>query len=172
MLQSSSGQNWRGTNKHFHIAIYYWITGDTGGQRSVRIAPTSLPPHHSSTATRDFQSSISVEALLWGCHLDVQGLFHQQLLSSTCCACHVPALWSPSWSDSDSPMHAPLQLTSPPPPSCRHLSPSVLSPVSVWCPWCRPSHSCRGYDIPLWIAYQEVTYPWPCSTLSRKSAWT
>ena len=35
-----------------------------GGQRSVRVAPPSLPPHHSGLATRDFQSSISVEALL------------------------------------------------------------------------------------------------------------
>ena len=34
-----------------------------GGQRLVRIAPPSLPPHHSGPATRDFQSSISVEAL-------------------------------------------------------------------------------------------------------------
>ena len=33
-----------------------------GGQRSVRIAPPSLPPHLSGPATRDFQSSISVEA--------------------------------------------------------------------------------------------------------------
>jgi len=33
------------------------------------------------TATRDFQSSIS-EALFHRCHLDVQGLLHQQLLSS------------------------------------------------------------------------------------------
>ena len=29
-----------------------------GGQRSVRIAPPSLPPHHSGPATRNFQSSI------------------------------------------------------------------------------------------------------------------
>ena len=43
------------------------------------IAPPSLPPHHSSLATRDFQSSISIEALLCGYHLDVQGLLHQQL---------------------------------------------------------------------------------------------
>ena len=35
-----------------------------GGQRLVRIAPPSLPPHHSGPATRDFQSSIPVEALL------------------------------------------------------------------------------------------------------------
>ena len=41
-----------------------------GGQRLVRIAPPSLPPHHSGPATRDFQSSISVEALLHRCHLD------------------------------------------------------------------------------------------------------
>ena len=53
-----------------------------GCQRSVRIAPPSLPPHHSGPATRDFQSSISVEALFHRCHLDVQGLLHQQLLSS------------------------------------------------------------------------------------------
>ena len=30
-----------------------------GGQRLVRIAPPSLPPHHSDPAARDFQSSIS-----------------------------------------------------------------------------------------------------------------
>ena len=54
-----------------------------GGQRSVGIAPPSLPPHHSGPATRDFQSSISVEVLFHRCHLDVQGLLHQQLLSST-----------------------------------------------------------------------------------------
>ena len=35
-----------------------------GGQRSVRIAPPSLPPHHTDPAARDFQSSMSVEALL------------------------------------------------------------------------------------------------------------
>ena len=29
----------------------------------MRIAPPSLPPHHSGPATRDFQSSILVEAL-------------------------------------------------------------------------------------------------------------
>ena len=50
-----------------------------GGQRSVRIAPPSLPPHHSGPATRDFQSSISVEVLFHRCHLDVQGLLYQQL---------------------------------------------------------------------------------------------
>ena len=42
----------------------------------------ALPPRHSSSVTRDFQSSISVEALFHRCHLDVQGLLYQQLLSS------------------------------------------------------------------------------------------
>ena len=49
----------------------------------------ALPHHHNSLATRDFQSSISIEAPLQGCHLDVQGLLHPQLLSSAvvqhCC---------------------------------------------------------------------------------------
>ena len=49
----------------------------------MRIAHPSLPLHHSGTATRDFQSSISIEALFHRCHLDVQGLLHQQLLSSS-----------------------------------------------------------------------------------------
>ena len=83
----------------------------------------------------------------------MQSLLHQQLLSSLC---HGPALWyPPSGSDGDSPMHAPLPLTSPSSPSHRYPSvPSVSSPVSVWPPRCRPCHSCRGYDIPHWTAYQ------------------
>ena len=52
-----------------------------GGQRLVRIAPPSLPPHHSGPAARDFQSSILVVALFCRCRLDVQGLLHQQLLA-------------------------------------------------------------------------------------------
>ena len=44
---------------------------------------SSLPASSRSSATRDFKYSILVEALLWGCHLDVQDLLHQQLLSST-----------------------------------------------------------------------------------------
>ena len=59
------------------IDMHYVIRG----QRSVRIAPPFLPPPHSGPTTRDFQSSNSVEVLR-GCHLDVQGLLHQQLLSS------------------------------------------------------------------------------------------
>ena len=62
-----------------HALLRIHVIGD---QRSVRIAPPSLPPHHSGPATRDFHSSISVEVLLRGCHLDVQGLLHQQLLFS------------------------------------------------------------------------------------------
>ena len=60
-----------------------------------------------------------------------------------------PALWSPpSGSDGDTPMHAPLQLTSPSSPSRRHLGvPSVLSPVSVWSPRCRPGRSGRGQEL-------------------------
>ena len=63
------------------IAMHYEIHV-IGGQRSVKITPLSLPPHHSGSATRDFHSSISVETLLCGYHLDVQALLHQQLLSS------------------------------------------------------------------------------------------
>ena len=39
---------------------------------------------HQSESERNanFQSSISIEVLLWGYHLDVQGLLHQQLLLS------------------------------------------------------------------------------------------
>ena len=64
-----------------HALLRIHVIGG-GGQRSVRIASPSLPPHHSSLATREFQSSISVEMLVRGYHLDVQGLLHQQLQSS------------------------------------------------------------------------------------------
>ena len=44
---------------------------------------SSLPASSSRrSSNQDFQSSISVEALFHRCHLDVQGLLHQQLLSS------------------------------------------------------------------------------------------
>ena len=60
------------------VAMHYW--GYTSLEVKGRWGP-SLHPHHSGPAT---QSYISVEALLWGCHLDVhaQGLLHQQFLSS------------------------------------------------------------------------------------------
>ena len=47
-----------------------------GSQRLERFAPPSLPPHLCNPATRDFKSSILIEALLRGCHLhlDVQSL--------------------------------------------------------------------------------------------------
>ena len=56
-------------------------------------------------------------------------------------------------------MYALLQPTSQSSPSHRHLSevPSGSSPVSVWSPRCRPGHSCRGYNIPHWIAYQKYS---------------
>ena len=65
------------------IAIHYWGYTSLEVKGPVRIAPPSLRPCHSGPATRDFQSSISVEALFHRCHLDVQGLLHQQLLSSS-----------------------------------------------------------------------------------------
>jgi len=87
MVQSSSGRKWKMYKQTLLFGIYshallriHVIGG--GGQRSVRIASPSLPPHHSSLATREFQSSISVEMLVRGYHLDVQGLLHQQLQSS------------------------------------------------------------------------------------------
>ena len=46
-----------------------------GGQRLAKTAPSCLPSHQSGPATRDFQSSILVEVVLHGYHLDVQGLF-------------------------------------------------------------------------------------------------
>ena len=95
--------------------------------------------------------------LLWGCHLDVQGLLHQWLLSSAvvqdcgllpvdwvvfllCMVCYCRVLISPH----------------------RHLCvPSILSPVFNWSPQCTPGHSCRGCNIPHWIAYPGVMYPSP-----------
>ena len=50
-----------------NIAIYSHALLKTHvirGQRLVRIALPPLPSHHSSPATRDFQSSISIEVIL------------------------------------------------------------------------------------------------------------
>jgi len=83
MLQSSSGQKLNSCGSN--IAIYSHPLPRIhaiGGQMSFRITPPSLPSHHRSPATRDFQSYISVEALFHRCHLDVQGLLYQQHLSS------------------------------------------------------------------------------------------
>ena len=120
----------------------------------MRIAPPSLSFHHSSPATRDFQSSISVEAVSYG--------YAGPLSPTAPVLCHGPALWSPPSGSGggDSPTHAPLQLTSPSSPSRRYPDvSSVSSRVSVWSPRSRPGRSCRGYNIPHWIAYQEVMYP-------------
>jgi len=82
---------------------------------------------------------------------------------------HHQVRWSPpSGLGGDAPTHAPLhaQLTSPSSPSRRHLGvPSVSSPVFVWSLQCRLGCSCRGYNIPHWIVYQEVMYPSLWSTL-------
>ena len=54
------------------IAMHYWgcTSLEVKGWWGLLLPPcfliTAIP------ATRDFQSSIPVEALLWGCHLDVQ----------------------------------------------------------------------------------------------------
>ena len=80
--QCRPGHSCRGFTNFWTTKIWSYTVHVIWGQRLVRIAPPCLPPHHSGPATRDFQSSISVEALLWGCHLDVQGLLHQQLLCS------------------------------------------------------------------------------------------
>ena len=55
-----------------NIAIYSYalLRIHIVGQRSVRVAPPSLSPHHSDPATRDLQSSILVEVLqgvIWMC---------------------------------------------------------------------------------------------------------
>ena len=64
--QGESEEVWTNSAIYSHALLRIHVIG---GQRSVRIAPPSLPPHHSSPTTRDFQSSISVEVHLWGCHL-------------------------------------------------------------------------------------------------------
>ena len=50
---------------------------------------SSLPASSRSPATRDFQHSILVKALLWGCHLDVQAPTAASVLY------HESALWPP-----------------------------------------------------------------------------
>ena len=41
--------------KHYYFIATLLRIHVIGGQRSVRIAPPSLPPHHSDPAARDFQ---------------------------------------------------------------------------------------------------------------------
>ena len=72
MLQSSS--EWKAQTVLL-IAMHYW--GTCHWRSWVGDDCSSLPASsHSGPATRDFQSPTPVEALLWGCHLDVQGLLH------------------------------------------------------------------------------------------------
>ena len=104
----------------------------------MRIAPPSLPPHHSGPATRDFLSSISVEALFHRCHLDVHCA--RPPSPTTPVLCHGPVWWSPpSGSGGGAPTHAPLQPTSPSSPlagisvflQSRLQSPFCLSDVDL-----------------------------------------
>ena len=69
MLQSSPGQ------KLTNIAMQYKDTCHWRLKvKRIASPPCLLITYHSGLATRDFQSAISVEALRWGYHLDVQGL--------------------------------------------------------------------------------------------------
>ena len=68
MLQLSSGKKWRSANKHcfIYIAMPSWgFTCIIGGQRSVKIALSPLPPHHSDPATRDFKSIAGNRRCWW-----------------------------------------------------------------------------------------------------------
>ena len=65
----------------------------TGGQMMVQIVPPSLPPYHSSPATRDHLS----EVFLKGCNLNLQGLLHQQLLPLLWSSTVVSSLWVRWW---------------------------------------------------------------------------
>ena len=130
-----------------------------GGQKSVRIAPPSLPPHHCSPVSKDFQSSISVEALLQGCHLDAQSLLHQQLLPPAMIQhkCLLPLDRVVVFQHMLHYSHASSM------PSSSRMCPSVpsvLSPVSVSSLQCRPGHSYRGYNIEAFqLHHQNHTHP-------------
>jgi len=82
---------------------------------------SSQPPQHCNPATWYFHSSIFIEALLWGCHLDMKGLLHKQHLTFAV-AQHqifIPLNWVVVFTC------AQQQLTSPSSPSHRH--PKLLS---------------------------------------------
>ena len=132
--QGESDKVWTNIAIYSHALLRIHIIG---GQRSVRIAPPSLPPHHSGPATRDFHSSIPVEALLWG--------------SFTNSSCPLP--WSSSVvsSDGDSPMACSATA------SRKHLGvPSLLSPVSVWSP-----------NVDLAVAALTFDLQWRVSSVAR-----
>ena len=96
---------------------------------------------------RSVHLSILAEVLLWGCHLDVQSLLHQ-LLSAMVHYCGLLPV------DQMAILQRMLRyswLLQYPSSSRRHLGvPSVLSPVSVWSPQCRPGRSCRRTESP-WL---------------------
>ena len=86
MVQSLSGKVKERKQILLFIAMHYWGTKDWSSLFA------------SSSQWSSSQSSILVEALLWGCHLDVHGLFLQQFLSSAviqyCCLFPVLASFS------------------------------------------------------------------------------
>ena len=89
---------------------------------------SSLPA--SSSQRSSSQSSVPVEALIWGCHLDVQSLLQHCGLLPVDRMVILPCMLRYSWL-----FHL---------PSRRHPGvPSVLSSVSVWSPRCTPGRSCR-----------------------------
>ena len=163
MLQGESEEVWINTAIYSHALLRMHVIGV---QRSVWIALPFLPPHHSGPATRDFQSSISVEMLLSGCHLDVQCM-HPSPIPPV--LCHGPPLWSPPSGQWVVVSHVYICSTTANfyviPFRHRHPGfPSVLSSVSIWSPQCRPRWpQLQG------IQYRYTTLDYISSTLT--SAW-
>ena len=134
-----------------------------GGQRSkVGEDRSSLPASSSQPSSNE---KLQAKALIWIETL-VKGLLHQKLLSSAmvehCGLLRVDPVARMATADFSiiSRLQAPRR-------SFSLVSSLVLSPR------CRPGCSCRGYDLPHWIAYRAVAklmYPWPWSTLSGESA--
>ena len=107
----------------------------------------------------------SSEGVIWMC---------RAFFTSSYCLCHGPALWSPpSGPGGGSPMHAPLQLTSPSPPSQRHPSvTSVSSPVSVWSPRCRPKPQLQGIQYTTLDCLRRSSVSLTLVNIEQESAWT
>ena len=129
-----------------------------------KVGPPSLPSYHISPATRDSDLHLG-----WNASLKVSSGCAGSLSPTAPVLYHGPLLWfSPSGSGGGPSMHGLLQPSSPLSPSHKHLNvPLVLSLVSVWSLRCKCGHSCRGYDIPHWIAYQEVMHLSPWSTFGE-----
>ena len=128
MLQSSSGQKWKKCEQTLlFIAMHYWGSLEVKGRWGLLLPPAS-------SSQRSSNQGLPVLHLGWSTPLRVSSGCAGPPSPTAPVLCHGPALWSPpSGSDGDSPMHAPLQLTSPSSPSRRHLGvPLVLSPVSVF----------------------------------------